>query len=151
MGVPASKTSEPAPPLLTSGADVVTFDNKRVGTVRECASGYFQVESRWSRKYWLSSVLVRDATGDEVKLQVSREVLDRYKCDGPMVTLGASSDRRPPRSAVGSRSFAASNEPIDIRPRQQQIEHLSPQGQRQRSLMRWPLSLLTGLSWIWTR
>lgn len=69
-----SRVIEPEP-----GATVTTFDDRRLGTVKACTAGYFQVGVRWGRDYWLSCDLIRKHEPGRTVLNISRSVLGGYK------------------------------------------------------------------------
>jgi hypothetical protein len=65
------------------GADVLTFDNKRLGTVKAIGEGRFQVGGRWGRRgFWLDSMLIRRCEPDRVTLHISYGAVGRYKING---------------------------------------------------------------------
>lgn len=79
---------------FTTGADVVTADDQRIGAVKETEAGHFKVDVRWARDYWLDSMLVREWDEGRVVLSVRKDLLAGHKLRRtargfePMVRMG---------------------------------------------------------------
>ena len=65
------------------GSRVMTYDQKYLGTIDDCTTGYFKVRQWWGRDYWLNEVLIRDSDNALTTLHISRQTVDRYKLPLP--------------------------------------------------------------------
>lgn len=71
-----SKATDPGLHLFSH---VFTYDGKHLGLVVDSTNGYFKVQVRWGRDYWLNSALIRESGPTRVLLHISHEVLEGYK------------------------------------------------------------------------
>jgi hypothetical protein len=69
----------PNPYALRPGAEVMTDDNRCLGTIKEIDGRHFKVDVRWHRDYWLDGALVRRRSHGRVVLNVGRKALPGYK------------------------------------------------------------------------
>jgi hypothetical protein len=61
------------------GAEVMTFDNRRLGKVKEVEGDYIKVQVRLGKDYWLDSTLIREHRDRCIVLHVDRDGLPGYK------------------------------------------------------------------------
>ena len=65
------------------GTQVISSDGHDLGTVKEIATDCFKVDVRLRPDYWLATDTIASATGNEVRLNVTKDHLDTAKVEGP--------------------------------------------------------------------
>jgi hypothetical protein len=75
---------------ITRNALVKTMDGKALGAVGELRDDAFKINARWRPDYWLSRLDVYEATGDEVQLAFTSDVLNAHKLPKPQRYDGGS-------------------------------------------------------------
>ena len=70
-------------PMPMEGAEILTSDGDKLGTVAEIHSGYFRVDAFMMPDYWLPISYVASAGGGVVTLTFAKSALDEYKVDRP--------------------------------------------------------------------
>lgn len=70
-------------PVITTGLDVYTIDNKRLGRVKEMTDTHFKVDARFRRDYWLAKA--RSIYTDDrcVGMHFRKDELDLYRMNAP--------------------------------------------------------------------
>ena len=68
---------------IVIGAEVVTADGKKLGTVKQAEGGAFLVNAPRQLDYWLEADLVGNATAERVELLIKQGDLGPYKMDNP--------------------------------------------------------------------
>lgn len=71
------------PDSISTGADVVTRDGQKVGSVKEVYGSWFKVNARFQMDYWLSMDSVASLAPDTVTLAFDKDSLADYKSDYP--------------------------------------------------------------------
>jgi len=70
------------------GATVITIDGRELGKVKEVSDGWFKVDARLRRDYWLASDLIETSSAMTVQLSFARERLSDLKSDLPGTRAG---------------------------------------------------------------
>jgi hypothetical protein len=68
---------------LSTGADVITLDGHKIGSVKEVYGRWFKVDAKFQMDYWLSCDLVSEATAETVTVAFEKDALVDYKSDYP--------------------------------------------------------------------
>jgi hypothetical protein len=71
------------PDSIEIGADVITRDGHKAGTVKDIYGRWFMVDVRFRMDYWLSFDHVTSATPDTVTLAFDRDALADFRSDFP--------------------------------------------------------------------
>jgi hypothetical protein len=65
-----------------TGAAVMTADGQRIGTVKAVSGNQFQVDAPLRPDFWLDIERIRDASAEQVVLDVNRDRLGEHKAEG---------------------------------------------------------------------
>jgi hypothetical protein len=73
------------------GAAVITIDGRELGKVKEVSDGWFKVDARLRRDYWLPSDLIETSSAMTVQLSFASERLSDLKSSQPGTPAGSES------------------------------------------------------------
>jgi hypothetical protein len=65
------------------GANVMTADRERLGSVKEIVGECFKVDAPMAPDYWLASDTIATINGENIMLRYRREEIDDLKIDMP--------------------------------------------------------------------
>ena len=68
---------------ITVGAEVVTADGHKLGTVKTVRESAFEVDAPMQFNYWLEATLVKEALAERLTLNFAEAELAGYKMDRP--------------------------------------------------------------------
>jgi hypothetical protein len=66
-------------PAVAVGASVYTQDGDHLGKVDDVQGGFFKVNARLHRDYWLKRAYIASSADDRVTLSFTKDELERYK------------------------------------------------------------------------
>ena len=70
--------------LVRTGLQVYTQDGEHLGEVKEVrGDGYFKVNAKMQKDYWLQSEFVESVSGDRVTMEFTKDDHGDYKVDEP--------------------------------------------------------------------
>jgi hypothetical protein len=64
---------------IAEGADILTADGDKLGTVKEVRAGYFKVNAHFQLDYWLQRQFVTSNEGGKVTMSFNKDELGDYK------------------------------------------------------------------------
>jgi hypothetical protein len=68
--------------MPTMGAEVLTADGDKLGTVKEVSGSCFKVDAPMRPDYWLGTDTVASSTGGTVRLNLNKDHLGEAKAEG---------------------------------------------------------------------
>lgn len=69
--------------IVSSGLDVYTIDNKRLGRVKETTATHFKVDARFRRDYWLTKARIVYLDDRCIGMHFRKDELDLYRMSDP--------------------------------------------------------------------
>ena len=86
-------------PIVATGLEVYTIDNKRLGRVKETTETHFKVDARFRRDYWLAKTRVVYVDDRCAGMHFRRDELDLYRMNDPYGQEFANRTFSQPKSA----------------------------------------------------